>query len=482
MKECLRPSLLTHILITWLCLAAAKVTAATDEAATTPAPAATAPDTGWSERVKNFLMRDYMLGDWNGWRTNLSQRGIDFEFFYAGGVPSNVSGGIKQGSVYEGIFLMTMDLHSDKLLDYEGGQFHVGSLWVHNGRSFSPNFIGDLNVVSLLDFKDTFRLWELWYQQQFFNGRFTVKLGQMAIDRDFILPELSGTIGSFSFLNQTFFYPTLAFDIYDIAGFPRGSHALASTPYGTPGALVRWDPTPAFYAQAAVYDGNPDRSYSGTRINLNEDEGALAYFELGYRLNPGKNPAGMPGVYKVGAYYHTDDFIDVSAGTENFINEAVGLPGTDPRTHSGNYGVYLLAEQMLFREQAPDDPARQGLVGFFRTAAAPPDRNLAEFEIDGGLVYTGLIPTRDYDTIGLGASYLRISDDIRKSVSRANNAFGLGLALPDSESVIEISYKAQLTAWWTVQPSFQWVIHPGGRASADIPDALAVLVMTTLRL
>jgi porin len=34
---------------------------------------------------------------------------------------------------------------------------------------------------------------------------------------------------------------------------------------------------------------------------------------------------------------------------------------------------------------------------FLRFEGAPADRNLADFGVDGGLVYKGLIPSRDWD-------------------------------------------------------------------------------------
>src|SRR6266478_3571886 len=184
-----------------------------------------------------FLERDYLLGDWGGLRTKLKEKGVDFEFDYFAAVPSNVGGGIKEGSVYDGAFLMMLDLDSQKLAGYEGGQFHAGGLSIHNGPQFSQNYVGDLNKVSLLDFPDTLQLWELWYAQKFLNDKLTFKFGQLAIDRDFILPEYYNSLAGISFLNQTFFYPTLAFDVWDQPFFPVGHHALASTPYGTPGAL-----------------------------------------------------------------------------------------------------------------------------------------------------------------------------------------------------------------------------------------------------
>jgi porin len=433
------------------------------------------PDTNKSALMK-FAEQDYMFGTWGGRRTWLREHGVDFEFVYFGMLPSNLSGGLKEGSVYEGALMMLLDLESEKLLGYEGGHLHAGGLSLHGGDDFSRNFVGDLNMVSLLDFPDTFRLWELWYEQKFLDNKVSLKFGQLAIDRDFIVTEYYNSLASINFLNQTFFYPTLAFNVYDIVGFPEGHHALASTPYGAPGVRLRVDPIPEFYVQAGVYDGNPDRTYTGTRVNLNDQEGALAYFEVGYRLNQRPESTGLPGNYKVGAYYHTDDFYD----NESVFRSFLGLEA--PKTHSGNYGVYLLADQMLYRERDAEDPAKQGLAGFFRVAAAPEDRNLTSFGIDGGLVYKGLIPTRDWDTIGVAASYLEISDDISEGQKFINSFFPRGFepfTVADYEAVIEASYRAQITAWWTLQPDIQWVIHPGG--SDAISDAVVFLVMTTLR-
>jgi len=157
-------------------------------------------------KLMQFFEQDYLLGNWGGYRTKLAERGVDFEFVYFGAVPSNVGGGIKQGSVYEGAFLMTLDLDSDKLANYHGGHLHAGGLSIHNGAAFSQNYIGDLNVVSLLDFPDSLRLWELWYEQKFLQDKVSLKVGQLALDRDFIVPEYYNTLAGITLLNQTFFY------------------------------------------------------------------------------------------------------------------------------------------------------------------------------------------------------------------------------------------------------------------------------------
>src|SRR5579859_1994357 len=312
-------------------------------------------------RFMQFCEQDYLLRNSGGLRTNLSNHGIDFEFFYAGSVPNNLDGGLKTGSLYQGALLMTLDLDSDKLVGYHGGTFHVGSLWLNGAKPFSDDYVGDLNKVNLLDFPNSLRLWELWYQQKFFDDHWSFKFGDLVVDDDFIVPEYYNSLASINFLNQTFFYPTMAFDVYDIPGFPPRNHGLPSTPNAAPGAVLRWDPAPQFYAQAAVYSGDPDQSPSGTRFNLSQNEGALSYFEIGYRLNQQKDDTGPGGSYKLGAWFHTGDFDDVYDG----VTAAV-FPGSPVGLHEYNYGLYLLAEQQLYREKGKADPAQQGLVGFFR--------------------------------------------------------------------------------------------------------------------
>ena len=440
-------------------------------------PAATEEPPAKSAFMK-FLEQDYLFGTWGGLRTDLSSRGIDFEFFYIASNPHNISGGIKTGSAYQGAFLMLLDLDSQKLANYPGGHLHIGGVSLHGEDHFSDNHIGDLNKVNLIDFPNASRLWELWYEQWFWNNRISLKLGQMAVDQDFIVAEFYNSLASINLLNQTFFYPTLAFNVYNIPGFPGPRHALASSPYGAPGARLKILITDKLYIQAAAYDGFPDQE-DGIEFKLNREEGALVYAEAGYRFNQSPEDTGLPGNLKVGAFYHTSDFPD----NQSIFEAQLGMGNV--RFHPNTYGGYLLAEQTLFRELGHEDPARQGLVGFFRLAGAPPDRNLTQFGVDGGLVYRGLIPTRDWDTIGIAASYLQISDDIREGQELINSvAPGTFPKLADYEAAVEISYKAQLTAWWTLHASVQRAIHPGGHTlpgNANPRDAWAFILASTLR-
>jgi porin len=196
-------------------------------------------------------------------------------------------------------------------------------------------------------------------------------------------------------------------------------------------------------------------------------------------MNQGKDDTGLPGNIKLGGFYHSSDFADN-------ISLFRAQVGAGPVVfHPNTFGGYLLFDQTLFREQGKDDPAHQGLVGFFRTEGAPSDRNLTQFGLDGGLVYKGLIPTRDYDTLALAGSYLQMSSDIRQGQHYINTlAPGTYTQFADYEGAIEVDYKAQLTAWWTLQFAVERVLHPGGHIQAgngNPPDAWAFIIATTLR-
>ena len=339
------------------------------------------------------------------------------------------------------------------------------------------------------------RLWELYYQQSFFDGKLTLKAGQLDIGSDFIVPEYYNSMAGLTFLNQTFFFPTMAFNVWDQPFFPVGNHGLASTPYGAPGALARYELCSSAYLQAGVYDGNPDRSESGTRIHLDSQEGALAYFETGYRHNSGKGDTGLPGNLKLGGWYHTDSFFDTYQGTfAAFDNAAIAAGGqplgifSNPSEHGGNYGAYFLADHYLWREPVDEKAPLQGLIGFFRAAVAPKDRNIAQLGLDGGLVYRGLIPTRDWDALGVAFSYLQISDDLRNAQDDLRSTLnsispGLGGIVPhaDYEAVLELTYRWQVAAWWAINTGVQRVWHPGGGLSASIPDAWVLNLQTTFR-
>ena len=76
--------------------------------------------------------------------------------------------------------------------------------------------------------------------------------------------------------------------------------------------------------------------------------------------------------------------------------------------------------------------------------------------VDSGLVYTGLLPCRKADRLGLAFAYGQVSSGYRTLAGQQ------GITGASYEAVTELTYSIQLTPAITLQPDPQYVLHPGG--------------------
>ena len=413
------------------------------------------------QKEETGLEADHATGDWAGLRQILVDSGIHLHAGYAGEVMGNVSGGSSRGAVYAGLLEMSLELDTSKLRAWENGFFRISSLFPH-GSNISGKHVGDLLAASNMDAYESFRLYELWYEHHFLNGQFSARAGQMAADDEFAFTEAGG-----HFLNSAFGWPAFI-----------SANVLNTGPayfVAAPGLHLRYEPVPSFYLQAGVFDGDsfdspagdPSVNSAGTRIHLDREQGAFSLLEAGFSWSQDR----LPGIAKAGAWLHTADF-DSNFSDAN--GQPIALTGLPPQQPSPAYGVYAAAEQTVWRESED-----QGVALFARAGLAPRDRSFFEFAADLGFAWTGLIPARDKDVFGLGFVHARISRDIRdfERLDAALNGADYP-AYSDYESVLEAFYSIKLKNWWTLQPDFQWIIHPGGRAS--VSDALVLGVRTSI--
>ena len=141
-----------------------------------------------------------------------------------------------------------------------------------------------------------------------------------------------------------------------------------------------------------------------------------------------------------------------------------GLSLADPasngsaRMRRGNYSVYAVADQMIWRPSA-DGP--RSASAFLRLMGAPGDRNAANFSLSTGVVLKAPLPGRDNDSVGLGYGLGRLSASVSGLDSdnvRLNGTHGVR----SSESFLELTYQYQAAPWLLVQPDFQYIYTPGG--------------------
>lgn len=78
-----------------------------------------------------------------------------------------------------------------------------------------------------------------------------------------------------------------------------------------------------------------------------------------------------------------------------------------------------------------------------------------------GLVYTGLIPSRDKDTTGLGISLAHNSNAYKTGQRNA------GEGVDDIEMVVEGTHQIWVIPGLTLQPTLQYFFNPGSNPDLD---------------
>jgi porin len=403
--------------------------------------------------------REKLTGDWGGMRKQLQDAGIDFGATDISETLSNPTGGIRQLTIYQGLLTGSLTLDLEKLAKWPGASFYVDGYWI-SGRGLSRNAIGNLLVVSDIEALPSIRLHDLWLQQEFLEGQASLRTGQIALDDEFYVSQYSA-----NFVNSTFGCPDLL-----STDLPSGGPCY---PFATPGARFRVAPMTGLTISAAAFNGDPAppgpgdpqvRNSSGTNFLIGEG-GFLTIAELAYAFDEEPISSVRLSDLKLGGWYHTADFPDLRRDTS-------GRSLADPTSngiaaaHRGNFGIYLVADKMLWRR--PDTPT-QGLAGFLRIGGAPADRNLISLEVDAGLTFKGLFPGRELDMLGVAASYGLIGSPSRR-LDRDTMLFtGIVRPVRNYEAVLEITYQARISPWWMLQPDLQIVFHPGGYTAAPPP-------------
>lgn len=429
--------------------------------------------------------RENLTGEWAGARSQLASNGLEFATTYIGEFLANVRGGAQRGELYQGLLRSDVNLDIEKAGGWKGGAFHVSSLWIQGTEPNFRNDIAGLTGVQYLEPSnisayDTVRLYQLWLEQRFLDDRLTIRGGQLALDdwllcSDYACLFIGGTHGWPAFLS---------------ALIPNGGPAY---PVAGTGAMVRGRPCESIEIMGAVVDGDvgdqASASRHGTHFAFGGDHGVLAVLEVKWQHNHEKNATGLPGEFKIGGWFDNDYFDDLRYDTQGVSLEDDGtLSGQpsngEPRSHHYNGGVYFNIDQKLWREKPDSD---EGLGAYCRIAPwLPQDINPVDLYVAGGLIYQGILPSRGQDLLGVAVAYVDISDRLRGLQNDANTIVELGGTpktltygpLPDYEMALEVTYKVVLASWWSIQPDFQYIFHPGG--STALKDAVVLGVRTTI--
>lgn len=316
---------------------------------------------------------------------------------------------------------MSMDL--DKLLGIEGGAFflHGWGGWP-DAEGIDGISVGSTFGTSALAVGNrSLDIVEAFYEGPFFSDNLTVAIGKLDFTGIFDASEYADNEVC-QFLNASLVDdPTIP--------FPAQGQGL--------GIVLNWDITDSWYLMGGVADAQGDGRETGFRTALHKED---YYF---YALETGV--AHGEGNYRLGMWVDGQDKARL----------------TNAKNYRDDTGFYTSCDRMLYKENGdPEDS--QGLGGFFRYGWASSKYNSMTNFLSGGFQYQGLFEGRDGDVLGLGYS--------RGSFSSDDSA-----TFPSTyESVLEAYYNAQITPWFAVGPSIQYLASPSDGEGGVAKDAVVV--------
>ncbi len=435
--------------------------------------------------LESLKRTNFLLGDLFGLRTALSKVGITLAIQETSEALGNVSGGVHRGFDYDGLTQAIAQLNTQRAFGWYGGTFNVSALQVH-GRNLSADNLATIQTASGIEADRSTRLWELWYDQKFLpEDRADIKIGQQSVDQEFIVSQNASY-----FINTMFGWPTVP--SYDL---PGGGPAY---PLSAPGVRLRWRPVNAINILAGVFSGSPvsdnsgdpqQRNASGVTFPVNT--GALGFLELQYAypsiggmVYPGTG-APLGRTYKIGVWYDSEGFDDQRFDAQGLPLASPASSGV-PRRHRGDYSIYAVADQMLWRQA--DNPNRSVSV-FGRVMGTPEsDRNLISLSMNAGVVYHDPLANRPDDTLGIGVGFAQVSSQVAAAERDAAAYAPPGSFNPiqGGETYVELTYQYQWRPWLQLQPDFQYVFAPGagivdpGHPNQRVGDEAVIGVRTNI--
>jgi porin len=400
------------------------------------------------EEFEDLLGREYLTGEWGGFRSTLRDLGIVPTAVFATDVQGNPIGGNRQGLRETNDLTVDVAVDLERLVGWTGGRFDV-SLSLRSGTSLSTADIGNVFNVSQLCCGHTYRLVNVYLEQSLFGDALNIRAGRLTAGDEFLTSPLYWTFVQSAF-NQN--PGGILFNV----PFP-------AYPIATWGARVRVKPVEALYVMAGAYNADATLAENGKHgVDWTMRGPLLAIGEIGYRLNQEEHAPGLPGNFKVGGFYVDGAFPDLFRDVQGGSATLSGLP---PRRHHGNGGFYVLLDQMVYRHG--EHGSARGLTPFVALLFSPDqDINPMPFFANGGLVYQGPFSSRPLDRAGLGIAYGAFSRPLRRAQRDAQSP-------PQTHEVaLELTYILQVSRWLQVQPDVQYIINPGG--TGRIRDALVI--------
>ena len=345
---------------------------------------------------------------------------ITLRLQYTGELGYNAVGGIHQGTTYLNQLLAQLHVDTDKAFGWTGGSFVLEGFY-ENADSLDSQFVGAAQDPSLIDTSGVamFRVYQAYYKQDI--GSTNLLFGIYDPETEFGITKPMDI-----FFNGAYAWTT-TLDHSGLNGpstYPNTSLAFR----------IHQQITDQWSVQAAVLDGVPDSiKYPNINtVNINKNAGALILAEVDFV--PTRTTKIMAGYWA-----YTGQFPALNRFDEEGLQSQV----------SGSSGGYVGGATRLYTQGG-----RRGLDGFANLGFGSSASNQVDRSLNVGLTYTGLLDSRPYDRFGVAVGLARAGNPYRDMEIASGNG------VKRYETNFELTYRAPITRWLTIQPDIQYWINP----------------------
>ena len=357
---------------------------------------------------------------------------LTYEASYVSDFVGNISGGIDQSSTYLGMIDLAATFSTENAGLWRNGEFYIQIGNTHGGTP-SADLVGDFQMLSNIENSDFTYLCQLWFKQSFNRLSFTIGVHDM--NSEFLISEYAGEYvnGSFGIM------PSVSMNV-----------PLSISPKNALGAVLQYNPVSYLSFLLGLYDGDPldlEQDKYNMNFSLSSEEGYFSIFEMQYNIG---NNEESKATYKVGGYYHSGDFINVTDSIENI---------------NGNYGFYLIADQSILSWVEYS----RSLNAFAKFGISPQNRCFNNLFLAIGFNYYSPFKKRINDVMGLAIAKAFVSKNLINMSNGMCKSF---------ETVLELMYKAKINQNIFIQPEIQYIINPG--ANTNLSNAIVGLLRTSI--
>lgn len=384
----------------------------------------------------------YLLGDWNGQRTELAQQGIKFDATVATDGSYLAHGGYDahQSPTFGTQFGIGTTLDLEKLAGWEGVTFRA-LVTARQGQSTSLEGIQDPSAPQWANSQANWgrgnsgsRLSEFYIDKTFKDQGISVRLGRMGLGTEFNTMACDFQGNAFCAAQMGKWQGKLWYN----------------TPVSQWGGRVKYQINPELFAQVGVFEYNPENALErqGWNLDTKNADGVNILSEAVWSPKKGLND--LPGSYRFGVLYNTAD----DAKNQYDVAYKAGTAGEDR-----SYGGWISFEQQL----TSAGEGRRGLHSFGNFTFHDRTTTQVDNSQQIGLKYIGAFEGHPNDILGLGVNRVHVNDRFRATKEILNE---------EAEYNIELNYSYYPLKSFMLRPLLQYVVNPG--ATNKVDDAFVI--------